>query len=172
MEFSASLDTTAKVVTTGVFILFTGIAVWNARTMKKAQGDKVGSILRIGIFVILAFSIGMSFAYSTKGYETKGKSLIIKNRFSEIPLTYKDMADARLITEDEMKSLGRGLGIGGLFGYYGHYHNSSIGDMTFYGTQQKNWVLIHTVNGESIVLTPDEPDKFLTEVKSIITPNN
>ncbi len=172
MEFSASLDTTAKVVTTGVFILFAGIAVWNARTMKRAKGDKMGIILRIGIFLIMVFSIVMSFIYSTKGYETKGKSLIIKNRFSQITLTYNDMADVRLIAEDEMKSLSRGLGVGGLFGYYGHYHNSSIGDMTFYATQQKNWVLIHTVNGESIVVTPDEPDKFLTEVKAIITPNN
>lgn len=172
MEFAASLDTSAKVITTSVIILFAGISVWNAMAMRKAKGDRVNMIARTGIFVILAFSLIISFIYSTKGYETRGKSLIIKNRFKEIPLVWTDIADVRMVSEEEMKGTLRTFGVGGLFGYYGHYHNSAIGDMTFYATQQKNWVLLHRVNGEAIIITPDDPYKLVYEVKAIITPNN
>ncbi len=80
--------------------------------------------------------------------------------------------DARRVAKAEMNDLHRTFGVGGLFGYSGHYHNETIGDMTFYATQNKNWVLVHTIKGESIILTPDDPDKFLYEVKAVYIPNN
>src|SRR5581483_11609150 len=172
MEFAASLDTYAKVTTTGVFILFAGIALWNVRAMRKAKGDKVYMIMGIVVLAVLAFTIAMSFIYSTKGYETKGKSIIIKNRNKEVALKWNDVADVRVVAAEDMKGTSRTFGIGGLFGYSGHYHNAAIGDMTFYATQNKNWVLMHTTSGEAIIVTPDDPDKFTNEVKSIITPNN
>jgi len=172
MEFAASLDSSAKTITTLVCILFAGIAVWNVFGLKRAKNDMVNVLVHIGIFVILLVTIAFSFMYSTTGYAVRGKALIIKTRHAEIPLKWLQITDVRMVTEAEMTGLTKSVGVGGLFGYYGEYHNSSIGNMTFYATQQKNWVLIHTVNGEAIVLTPDEPYKVVYEIKAIITPNN
>jgi hypothetical protein len=172
MEFSASLDTSAKVITIGVCVLFTGICIWNASAIKKAKGDRINVMVRVAIFLVLAFSVSMGFVFSTKSYETRGKNLIIKNRFNEINYRWSKMMEVREVSESEMVGLSRSFGVGGLFGYYGHYHNSTIGDMTFYATQQKNWVLMHIIDGEAIIVTPDDPKKFVDEIHSIITPNN
>lgn len=172
MEFTASYDTTAKVVTAGVCTLFLVICIWNASALKKVKGDTLNVIIRVAIFIVLFVTIGLSFLYSTRGYETHGKTLVIKTHRKEISLTYMQMMDVRKVGKNEMQGLTRSFGFGGLFGYNGHYHNATIGDMTFYATQQKNWVLIHTSDNRALILTPDNPDKFVSEVNSIITPNN
>jgi hypothetical protein len=172
MEFTASLDTAAKVITTAVCILFAGIFVWNIVALKQAKGDKVNLIIRIAIFAVLLFSIGASYYYSTKGYEIRGKALIIKTHNKDITLKWVQITDVREVSDAEMSGLSRTFGVGGVFGYSGHYHNPSIGDMTFYATQQKNRVLIHTDKNEAIIMTPDDPAKFVYEISAIITPNN
>ena len=55
----------------------------------------------------------------------------------------------------------RTFGVGGLFGYYGQFYNSKIGSMTWYATRQNNTVLVRTIDNKNIVLTPDEPEKFV-----------
>jgi hypothetical protein len=172
MEFTASLDTTAKIVTFGVCALFGAICIWNVVGYKKNRADKVAIIVRLGIFAVLLFSICASFHYSTKSYEIHGKSLIIKTQHGEIPLTWMQISDVKVLTNADMEGLTRPFGVGGLFGYNGHYHSPAIGDITFYATQQKNWVLIHTDKNEAIIMTPDDPTKLAYEIKAIITPNN
>ena len=172
MEFSASLDTTAKTITTVVCIFFFVLCVWNFIAIRRAKGDKVNVAVRVVITLLLIVAVWMAFRYSTKGYGIYGKTLVIKTHEKDMQLTYMQIMDVRKVSDDEMKGLSRSFGFGGLFGYYGHYHNSTIGDMTFYATQQKNWVLIHTSDNRALILTPDMPDKFVYEVKAIITPNN
>lgn len=172
MEFAASLDSSAKTITTVVCILFVGIAVWNGIGLKRAKSDMLNVFVRIAIFVVLLVTVGFSYLYSTTGYAIRGKALIIKTRHAEIPLKWIQILDVRMVSEAEMTGLSKSFGVGGLFGYYGRYHNATVGDMAFYGTQQKNWVLIHTSDNQAIILTPDEPYKLVYEIKAIITPNN
>jgi|SRR6185312_9264092 len=172
MEFAASLDSSAETITTVVCILFVGIAVWNGVGIKRAKGDMMNMAVRIGIFAVLLVTLGYSFMYSVTGYAVRGKALIIKMRHAEIPYTYTQIMDVRAVGAGEMASLKKSFGIGGLFGYSGQYHADAFGDITFYGTQQKNWVLMHTDKNEAIVLTPDDPAKLVKEVMAIITPNN
>lgn len=172
MEFTASFDTTAKTVTTVVCVFFFALCVWNVMSIKRAKGDKMNVAVRVAISLLLVFAVWMAFRYSTEGYGTYGKTLVIKTHDKDIAFTYMQIMDVRRVSEDEMKGLSRSFGFGGLFGYYGHYHNATIGDMTFYATQQKNWVLIHTSDNKALILTPDDPDKLVSEVKAIITPNN
>jgi len=172
MEFTASLDSSAKVTTTFVCVLFLGIAIWNVRSMMRAKGDSWNTIIRVFIFAVLILSVVVSYRYGTTGYETKGKTLVIKKHNGPLTLNYLQISDVRKVGAAEMTDISRTFGVGGLFGYSGRYHNTTIGDMTFYATQQQNWVLLHTDKNEAIILTPDNPDKFVIEIKSIITPNN
>jgi len=138
----------------------------------RAKGDIINIIVRLFIFAVLISALAFSYMYSTKGYETRGKGLIITTHNEIRKFNYLQIMDVRKVAAGEMAGLSRTFGVGGLFGYSGHFHNSTIGDMTFYATQQKNWVLMHTFAGEAIVVTPDNPDKFVYEVTAIITPNN
>lgn len=172
MVFPASLDSSAIGMTIGVCVLFAAIGMWNARGIARAKGDKLNIVIRTIIFAVMIIAVGLSYWYSTIGYETRSKTLFIKKHNGTLKLSYTEMTDVRRVGVDEMKNLEHTFGVAGLFGYTGHYRNSSIGDMTFYATQQKNWVLIHTIKGEAIIVTPDEPDKFAKEISDIITPNN
>lgn len=56
----------------------------------------------------------------------------------------------------EIGTMIRTFGNGGLFGYYGKFHSSKLGSMTLYATQSKNRILIKTIHGSQIMITPDD----------------
>lgn len=49
----------------------------------------------------------------------------------------------------------RTFGVGGLFGNYGKFYTQGLGNITMYGTQNKNFILIKTEN-KKILITPDD----------------
>ncbi len=149
MEFSASYDTLAKLLTAGVLILFIGIGYWNYKALKKSN-DTISRWIRIFILLILLFTLGYSFLYHTKAYVVKRDELIIKRQSSDIHINMRNVLDCRVLTEADMKGTIRTFGVGGLFGYFGHYHNPMIGDMTFYATNNDNLVLVHTAKGRPL----------------------
>jgi len=171
MEFSASYDTFAKLLTAGVLILFICIGYWNFRALKKSN-DSVSKWIRITILVILVFTAGYSFLYHPKSYTVKRDELIIKRQYSNVYVNMKDILDCRVLTEADMKGTIRTFGVGGLFGYFGHYHNPMVGEMTFYATSQDNLVLVHTSTNGTLVLSPDQPEQFAKEIMDDIVPNN
>lgn len=50
---------------------------------------------------------------------------------------------------------------GGLFGYVGNFRNSILGSYKAYATKGENTVVIETTDHDKIVVTPDDPDKFI-----------
>ena len=57
----------------------------------------------------------------------------------------------------------RVFGVGGLFGYFGLFRNSRYGTMIWYATRRDQFVVIERSNGKTIVLTPDDPNLFVSE---------
>ena len=77
-----------------------------------------------------------------------------------------------------MKNSCRSGGVGGLFGYYGNFYNKKFGgDMKWYATQMKKFVIIkarkvkkdntgpYSRKFNVIVLTPDKYLDFVNELK-------
>ena len=62
----------------------------------------------------------------------------------------------RTVEKDEIVTLIRTFGNGGLFGYYGKFYSSKLGNITLYATQSRNRVLIKTIHGTQIMITPDD----------------
>lgn len=73
---------------------------------------------------------------------------------------------AALLDEESLKGSIRTFGVGGLFGYFGKYFNRTLGSMTWYATRKDNFVLILTNDDKKIILTPNEPDKFLANLNA------
>ncbi len=105
-------------------------------------------------------TVGYSFLYHPKDYKVTRVELIIKRQCADVHIRMRDILDCRALTDADMNGTIRTFGVGGLFGYFGHYHNSMIGDMTFYATRQTGLVLVHVANGEALILSPDQPEKF------------
>jgi hypothetical protein len=59
----------------------------------------------------------------------------------------------------------RVMGIGGLFGFVGHFRNEVLGSYQAYATNEFNTVILD-FGGTRIVVTPDRPGEFAESVRS------
>jgi hypothetical protein len=116
-----------------------------------------GSLVIVGIMVVAA-------TFAIRGYSVMDGRLLIHrlgwaNRFDLAELT-----SAEVNPGATMGSL-RTMGIGGLFGFVGHYHNQILGSYRAYATNEFNTVVL-VFSGETIVVTPDDPEAFVESVKA------
>ncbi len=171
MDFTVSSDRASILITMGTIILLAILAIWHVRTRKKYKG-KFLFRLRAFFLLILFSIIGYCYLVRPLKYNVTYDRLTIKRLWSDIQIPNHMILDCRQVPASEMAGTVRIFGIGGLFGYFGNYRNNAVGKMKFYGTRFSNFVLIHTLRGESIILTPDKPKEMVDEIMSDITINN
>jgi hypothetical protein len=116
-----------------------------------------------GSLVILAIVL-VAVTFAIRGYSvTDGKLLIHRLGWS----TKFDLSRLTSVEVSPGATMGsiRTLGIGGLFGFVGHYHNEILGPYKAYATNEFNTVVLD-LDGEKIVVTPDKPDEFAEAVEA------
>lgn len=156
MDYKASLDTLAKVMTTGIFILFAGIGLSSINAIWHAAGDRTTILIHGSVlFLFVAILLG-SWLFAPQSYTLDTTALSINRPIGKVIINRSSIQEARMIDEGELKGTIRTFGNGGLFGYYGKYYNATIGHMTWYLTQPKNRILIVTTEGKKIVISPDD----------------
>lgn len=156
MEYKASLDTLAKIITGVTIIIFVLIGYISVKAIWVSEGNI--STLLIHIIIILFFSsiILFSYLYAPKSYSVDDAQLIINRPISKVTITLSDIEEVREISNAEMTGAIRTFGVGGLFGYYGKYYAPKIGHLKLYATQRRNMVLILTKQGQKILISPDD----------------
>jgi hypothetical protein len=77
-----------------------------------------------------------------------------------------DIKSIELLDKESLKGTIRTFGVGGLFGYWGKFSNNKIGVMTWYATKRENAVLITTFSNKKVLLTPDNPELFVSVIRS------
>jgi hypothetical protein len=116
-----------------------------------------GSAVAVGILVVGA-------AFAIRGYSVMdGKLLIHRLGWA----TKFDLADLTRVEATPGATMGsvRAMGIGGLFGFVGHFHNQILGSYKAYATHDLNTVVM-VFDGETIVVTPDDPQAFVEAVEA------
>jgi hypothetical protein len=114
--------------------------------------DGWGSLFVVGIGLVAA-------TFAIRGYSiVDGKLLIHRLGWS----TKYDLADMTSIRFEPGATMGliRALGIGGLFGFVGHYHNEMLGTYKAYATDESKTVVMEFPRG-IIVVTPGDPWGFV-----------
>ena len=158
MKYLTSLDTTAKVITIGVSILFAVIIFGQYALVSEADGN-------FPIYITIALLLIYLFAFSFRPlhYIINPKEVSVHRLFSDVKIERNKIQSVELLNKDQLGWTIRTFGVGGLFGYYGKFANSKIGRMTWYATRQDRTVLIRTVDDKKIILTPDDPEKFVAD---------
>ena len=103
-------------------------------------------------------------AFAIRGYSVvEGKLLIHRLGWA----TKYDLARLSRVEISPGVTVGsmRTIGIGGLFGFVGHYHNAVLGSYKAYATNELNTVVL-AFEGETIVVTPDDPAGFVEAVEA------
>lgn len=156
MEYKVSLDTLAKIITIGAFILFIAIGQRSVRAILVAEGNTTTILIHSGVLLFLVAIILGCWLYAPQSYTIDSTTFTINRPINNVKIKLADITQIRTVADSEITGLIRTFGNGGLFGYYGKYYNSIIGHMTLYTTQRKNMVLILTKQGKKIIITPDD----------------
>lgn len=156
MEFKASLDPLAKIITIGAIILFIFIGQKSVKQIIIAQGDNIIILIHSGILMMLVLIIIGCWLFAPKSYSIYGGDLVINRPVGNVNIKISEIIEARVLNSNEISGLIRTFGNGGLFGYYGKFYNTKLKHLTLYTTQRKNRILIETSQGKKIVISPDD----------------
>jgi hypothetical protein len=157
--FSVSMDSFAKNITSILpFIILVLVLI---PLNSKNEIDIIESILPLAlVFLVYLFC----FLYRPIDYRTTDNKLIINRLIKKVILDKSEVLNVELLTNEDLKWTIRTFGVGGLFGYFGKFRNSKIGNMTWYATRRNNAILINLKDGQRIVITPDNPESLIVEL--------
>jgi hypothetical protein len=155
VEYKASLDSLCKVITTGVIVLFIAIGQKNVRAILITHNLNA-TLIHAGILFLFVATIVGSYLFSIKSYTVTRNEFIVHRPIKDRVIKISDIIEIRTVDSSEFSGTIRTFGVSGLFGYYGKYYNSKIGNMTWYVTHKENKILIRTQQGDKIIISPDD----------------
>ena len=158
MTYKASLDRSAKSITIGVTVLFAIIIIGQYSIINDA-----GRAVPIFTTVALLLIYLIAFAFRPINYEITSDKLIVHRPLTDVKIDRNQIESVETLEKDKISSSIRTFGVGGLFGYYGKFANTKLGGMTWYATRKDKIVLVRTIDERKIILTPDDPKKFVAD---------
>jgi Bacterial PH domain len=161
MKYTTTLDKMAKMITIGVTLLFAVIIVLQCSIMK-ASGDIVPYL----VIAMLLLVYGISYTYRPMSYLLTADTLIIQRPIKDVTIQRDQIKGVERIDDTVLSGSVRTFAVGGLFGYYGKFANTKIGNMTWYATRNDAAVLIKTTDNQKIVLTPDDIAGFIADLQT------
>lgn len=156
--YKTSLGKSAKILTIGSTLLFAFIIIGQYLIAE----DWVNAIF-LCTAIALALIYFITFGFRPLSYCLTNDELIIHRLFTDVKIHRNNIKNVELLNQDSIRGSIRTFGVGGLFGYYGKFFNSRLGGMTWYATRTDRMVMIDTIDGKKIIITPDDPDKFVTD---------
>ncbi len=156
MEYKASLDTVAKIITAGTIILFLVIGARSIKVLTLAQGNTTAILIHSGILLLFIALLLGCYLFAPHYYRVENHNLIIVRPANNKTIKLSDIEEIRPVENNEMLGGIRTFGNGGLFGYFGKYYYPKIGKVNLYATQRKNRILIETKQGAKFIITPDD----------------
>jgi len=145
----APYDRMAKVVTPLVCILILGI----------------GFIPHLPWFAwgIGALIIFLSWAWSPRGYVVGDGFLTVQRPVGSVRFALAGIREARPAASDDLGGCIRLWGNGGVFGYYGIFRTSKLGNSRWFVTDRSKAVVVFT-SARTLVLSPADTDGFLKAI--------
>ena len=158
MKYKTSLDNLSKGITVAVTILFAIIIVGQYSIISDA-----GKAIPIYTTTALMLIYFLTFAFRPINYILTNDTLIVHRLLLNVKIDRTQIKSVELIDKEKIKTSLRTFGVGGLFGYFGNFVNMDLGKMTWYATRRDKVVLVQTIDNRKIILTPNEPEKFVAD---------
>jgi hypothetical protein len=103
------------------------------------------------------------YAYSVKGYEVAGRSIVVKRLIGDVQFSLDGLREARPAGADDFRGCIRLWGNGGMFGYYGLFRTSKLGKCTWYVTDKSKAVVVIT-DAKTALFSPADVGGFLAAI--------
>lgn len=164
MRYKALLDSFATSIT--VFIAMLMLFVSGGLLLAKLPVEYFGS--RTIPNLLAAFTplliVGIGLLYAPQEYLIMEDAIVIKRAIGNIKLSISEIAVFSQI--DALPRSIRLFGSGGFMGYFGLYYLAGHGRANLYCTNQNKLVLLKMKSGNTIVISPNQRDYFIDELRS------
>ena len=154
--FTTSLDKFNKTTTIIVVVILDTILL---TIFFLTPTEEKNMAISLAILLIIAFIV--VYLLRPNNYSVSSDKLLIHRAISNIEIDRNNIQMVKEIDESQVKNSIRTFGVGGFFGNFGKFWNSTLGNMTWYVTRKNNFVLVETKDQKKIILTPDKPEEFV-----------
>jgi Bacterial PH domain len=151
-SFSASYDSTTKIISAVVIVLFAAIAV--------STRSPVVAVLEAVLLIV-------AYGYSPRGYSILDRTIVVNRLIGDIRVPLDGVRELRTAAGDDLQGCIRLFGSGGLFGWYGVFRTSKLGKCTWYVTNRGNAVVAVT-GSKTVVFSPDDADGFVAAIQGSV----
>ena len=158
--FKADWSSSLLLSTALISLLLVGATLFEIFTTFRSGGR-----LHILIATIPIAFLFVSAIFSVRGYRLADRTLYVKRLGWDSEISLEALRSAE-IDPQAMTSSVRWWGNGGLFSYSGWFYSPRIGSYEAYGTKPQQAVVLRFPE-KTIVLTPDQPDRFVSRVLEI-----
>ena len=141
----------------GLWIGVSGWMLWQICTTNDTSEPLYGLIL---FNVIMLPTMLICEGLAPQRLEISKKTLVILRRYKSITIHADEVLSVDRLPKNALRGAVRTCGVGGFFGYYGHYYQGSIGAFQLYATSFDNLFLIRLANGKRVVISCSEPEKM------------
>ncbi len=93
------------------------------------------------------------------------REIVVRRAAGVARFPLEGVREARRATRDDLRGALRIWGSGGLFGYYGLFRTSRLGQCTWYVTNRKNAVVVVT-DRKTALFSPDDVEGFLAAIRA------
>ena len=100
MEYSASLDTLAKGMTIGIFVLFIAIGQKSVSALLVAHGDTTTIFIHSGILLSFVAILLSSWLYAPQSYSVDNNDLTIKRTIGNVQIILSDIKQFRTLADN------------------------------------------------------------------------
>lgn len=135
-----------------------------ARSTKAAPPELLKFAMLLMVFAPVVSVLICAF-YMVRGYVVTDDSVIVLRLGWGTPLNLRRLISAEVDPEALKKSM-RIFGNSGLFAFTGIYRNQKLGVFRVYATDASRAVVLR-FSDRTVVVTPDDPQKFVAEVKPL-----
>jgi hypothetical protein len=153
-------DKTLWAMTFACFALWIGLSGWFVFQIFTTDNDSamIGSLIILNVVFIPTILACEGLA--PQRLEIGESHIVILRRYKSVVINREEIKSVQPLSKSDMRGAIRTCGVGGLFGYFGHYYSNRLGSFKLYATSFKHLYLIKLWNGKSVVLSCAEPDKM------------
>lgn len=131
-------------------------------------GDIDNGLWLLAMVMMPLLILLVAMAFMIRGYDLEANTLRV-HRLGWY--TRLDLAGLSSVEADPVAMMGstRVFGNGGLFCFAGRFRNRQLGTYRAFATDPRQAVVLR-LRDRTVVITPDDPEKFLDEVRKILSP--
>ena len=154
---------TLWVMTFAVFGLWLGLSGWFLYQIltQENHSEAVASLVMLNVIMLPLIVVCEGLA--PQRLEVGQSKIVILRRYKSVTIESKDVVSIDRLPDGVLGHTSvRTCGVGGLFGFFGHYYNPSIGRFLLYATSFKNLYLVRMKDDRRIVFSCSEPELLNT----------